>query len=116
MSAITVEEMYHQHIQPRPLAEQLQLLALISQQLMLQQTSAVGKLQAMRQQIKRVQGKIAEFCQRWQITELALMNTELNGSIEIMADFVPTTRWSLFDHLDMQDELQAILGNASYCA
>ncbi|GEM_PF-2271954 len=108
---LEVEKMYQQHIRSRPIAEQLQLMALISKQFLQPQPLDVTKLQHMYQQVKQGSDKIAIICQRWQIIELALIDTELNGSIKIMADFSPTTQWSLFDHIDMQDELQAILGD-----
>ncbi len=62
------------------------------------------------------QDKIAEFCQRWQITELALFGSILHqnfrpdSDIDILITFAPDARWSLFDHVDMEDELQALLG------
>jgi len=109
---IEIEQIYQQHIRPCSVIEQLQLVALISQQLMQQQTSIMSKLQHVCQQLKQRSDKIAEFCQRWQIIELALIDMELNGSFKVMANFAPTAQWSLFDHIDMQDELQVIWGDA----
>lgn len=68
--------------------------------------------------IELPQEKIVEFCQRWQITELALFGSILrpdfrsDSDIDILVSFAPEARWSLLDHVDMQDELQAILGRS----
>jgi len=65
--------------------------------------------------IQLPQDKIAEFCRRWQITELALFGSILrhdfrpDSDIDILVEFSPEAQWSLFDHVDMQDELQTIL-------
>ena len=62
------------------------------------------------------QAKIVEFCQRWQITELALFGSVLRpdiqaeSDIDVLVTFAPEAHWSLLDHVEMQDELQAILG------
>ncbi len=62
------------------------------------------------------QDKVAQFCQRWQITELALFGSILrddfraDSDIDVLVTFAAGTCWNLLDHVDMQDELQAILG------
>lgn len=54
------------------------------------------------------------FCQRWQITEFALFGSILSSDfrpdsdVDVLVTFVPNAGWSLFDQIDMQDELQAI--------
>jgi uncharacterized protein len=60
--------------------------------------------------------KITEFCQRWKITEFALFGSVLrddfrsDSDVDILVTFAPDADWSLFDHVDMEEELSAILG------
>ena len=62
------------------------------------------------------QTEIAQFCQRWQITEFALFGSVLrhdfqpDSDIDVLVTFDSEAQWSLFDHVEMQDELRAILG------
>jgi predicted nucleotidyltransferase len=59
--------------------------------------------------------KLADFCQRWRITELALFGSALrndfrpDSDVDVLVTFAPDANWSLFDFVDMQDELQVIL-------
>ena len=60
--------------------------------------------------------KIAEFCRRWQIKELALFGSVLrddsrpDSDIDLLVTFAPDHPWSLMDHVRMQDELGEVLG------
>ena len=60
--------------------------------------------------------EIASFCHRWKVNELALFGSVLRGDfgpdsdVDVLVSFAPDARWSLFDLVTMQDELQAILG------
>jgi predicted nucleotidyltransferase len=60
--------------------------------------------------------KIADFCQRWKITELALFGSVLrddfrpDSDIDVLVTFADDARWSLFHVVEMQDELVAIFG------
>jgi hypothetical protein len=60
--------------------------------------------------------KIVEFCQRWKITEFALFGSVLrddfrpDSDVDVLVTFAPDAEWSLFDHVDMEEELSAILG------
>src|SRR3972149_1933522 len=62
------------------------------------------------------EGSLAAFCQRWQISELALFGSALrtefapDSDIDLLVEFSPGADWSLFDHLRMEAELRAILG------
>jgi hypothetical protein len=62
------------------------------------------------------QEQMAQFYQRWQITELALFGSVLRpdfraeSDIDVLVTFAPEAQWSLLDHVEMQDELEAILG------
>ena len=59
---------------------------------------------------------IADFCQRWHITELALFGSVLrddfrpDSDLDILVTFAPTADWGLLDHIRMEQELAAILG------
>jgi hypothetical protein len=60
--------------------------------------------------------KIAAFCKRWRITELALFGSVLredfrpDSDIDLLMTFEPDHPWSLMDHARMQDELGEMLG------
>ena len=60
--------------------------------------------------------KLAVFCQRWQITELALFGSVLrddfgsNSDVDMLVSFHPEARHTLFDMVRMQTELKEILG------
>ncbi len=60
--------------------------------------------------------RITEFCRRWKITELALFGSVLrddfrpDSDVDLLVTFAPDSKWSLFDHVDMEDELANILG------
>jgi len=80
-----------------------------------EQPSSDQKNKRLEPMIDLPQAKIVEFCQRWQITELALFGSVLRPSfraesdIDVLVTFAPDAHWSLLDHVEMQDELQAIL-------
>lgn len=60
--------------------------------------------------------RIREFSEKWRIVELALFGSVVaddfgpDSDIDVLVVFEPDAGWSLFDLLDMRDELQAILG------
>lgn len=62
--------------------------------------------------------RIAEFCRRWKIRELALFGSVLredfrpDSDVDILVTFEPEADWSLLDHAQMQDELGGILGRS----
>lgn len=66
--------------------------------------------------IQATPAQIAEFCDRWNITEFALFGSVLRddfrptSDIDVLVTFAPEARWSLFDWVDMKDELKALLG------
>lgn len=59
--------------------------------------------------------KIKDFCRKWRISEFALFGSALrsdfgpDSDIDALVTFDPTANWTLFDHVDMQTELEAIL-------
>ncbi|MGF1515519.1 MAG: nucleotidyltransferase family protein [Elainellaceae cyanobacterium] len=60
--------------------------------------------------------QIAEFCDRWKIVEFALFGSVLrddfrsDSDIDVLVTFAPSPGWSLFDEVDMRDELKSLLG------
>ncbi len=60
--------------------------------------------------------KIAAFCRRWHITELALFGSALRedfspeSDLDILVTFEPEADWSLLDHVQMEQELADLLG------
>jgi len=59
--------------------------------------------------------QIAEFCQRWRISEFALFGSVLRddfdpeSDVDILITFSPGADWSLLDHLQMEKELADLL-------
>jgi hypothetical protein len=66
--------------------------------------------------LRVTEGQLADFCQRWQITELAFFGSVLrddfgpDSDVDMLVTFAPSTEWSLLDHVRMQEELAALLG------
>ncbi len=60
--------------------------------------------------------QVADFCRRWKISELALFGSVLredfraDSDVDVLVTFAADAKWSLFDHVDMEDELERILG------
>jgi len=61
--------------------------------------------------------KIAEFCRRWKVTEFGLFGSVLrddfrpDSDVDVLVTFAVDAGWSLFDLVEMQEELKAILGH-----
>ncbi len=61
------------------------------------------------------QQQLAEFCQRWQIRELALFGSVLRddftstSDVDMLVTFAEDANWSLLDHIKMQQELETLL-------
>ena len=60
--------------------------------------------------------KIGEFCNRWKVVEFSLFGSILredfhaNSDVDVLVSFAPEAKVSLFDMVDMQDELKGIFG------
>jgi len=60
--------------------------------------------------------RIAEFCRKWQIKELALFGSALcedfrpDSDVDLLVVFAQPVRWTLWDFIDMKDELSAMFG------
>lgn len=61
-------------------------------------------------------GKIADFCRRWKMTELAFFGSVLrddfrpDSDVDVLVTFAQDARWSLFDHVAMEEELSTLVG------
>jgi predicted nucleotidyltransferase len=60
---------------------------------------------------------ITRFCRKWRIAELSLFGSVLrpeefrdDSDVDVMVTFEDGTRWTLFDFVDMQDELSQLFG------
>ena len=59
---------------------------------------------------------IAAFCERWQVTEMALFGSVLrddfgpDSDIDVLVAFDDAARHTLFDMLDMEEELKTLFG------
>jgi predicted nucleotidyltransferase len=60
--------------------------------------------------------RIAEFCRKWRITEFALFGSVLrddfgpDSDVDVLVTFAADAPWSLWDLVDVQDELMRIFG------
>ena len=69
----------------------------------------------MRLPISLDQEKIEAFCRRWKISKFSLFGSVLredfgpDSDVDVLISFEPDIPWSLFDWIDMVEELQAIL-------
>lgn len=59
---------------------------------------------------------IESFCRKWKITEFALFGSVLredfgpDSDVDVLVSFAPYAQWSLFNLVDMEDELAVIFG------
>jgi len=62
------------------------------------------------------QNKIIDFCRRWKIVEFALFGSVLRddfhpgSDVDVLVSFADDAKWSMYDWVDMTDELKAIFG------
>jgi predicted nucleotidyltransferase len=60
--------------------------------------------------------KIAEFCRKWRVSELALFGSVLrddfrpDSDVDVLLTFEPEVGISLFDYPEMQEDLERIFG------
>jgi uncharacterized protein with HEPN domain/predicted nucleotidyltransferase len=71
---------------------------------------------AVKERLQASPSQIADFCQRWNIIELALFGSILrddfrpDSDIDILASFARNTSWNIFDFIQMQEQLETMLG------
>ncbi|MCX5673528.1 MAG: nucleotidyltransferase family protein [Planctomycetota bacterium] len=60
--------------------------------------------------------KVVDFCRKWKITEFSLFGSVLRddfrpeSDVDVLVEFEPDAPWSLWDWIDMIDELKAAFG------
>ncbi len=60
--------------------------------------------------------KIAAFCKRWKVVEIALFGSAVrddfssSSDIDVLVSFAPQSDWGLFDHIQMKQELKELFG------
>jgi hypothetical protein len=60
--------------------------------------------------------KIKVFCEKWKITEFSLFGSVLtddfrpDSDVDVLVTFAEDAEWSLFDLVDMEDELKEVFG------
>lgn len=61
------------------------------------------------------QAQMTVFCRDWRITELALFGSVVRddfrpeSDVDVLVTFAPDAEWSLFDLVQMQEDLQVML-------
>lgn len=59
--------------------------------------------------------KIENFCKKWKITEFSFFGSALrddfrpDSDVDVLVSFAQDADWDLFDHMEMEEELAAIL-------
>ncbi|MCX7014468.1 MAG: nucleotidyltransferase family protein [Candidatus Sumerlaeota bacterium] len=62
--------------------------------------------------------RIPEFCRKWKITEFALFGSVLrddfrpDSDVDVLVTFAPDAPWSLWDLVDIREELEQIIGRS----
>jgi predicted nucleotidyltransferase len=60
--------------------------------------------------------RIADFCQRWKISRLAVFGSAVRGEIrpdsdiDLLVTFRSDADWTMFDHFTMEEELSHLFG------
>ena len=60
--------------------------------------------------------EVADFCRRWQITELSLFGSALredfgrDSDIDLLVRYESDAHWSLIDHIGIERELESLVG------
>jgi predicted nucleotidyltransferase len=68
-----------------------------------------------RPQVNIPQDKIEDFCKKWKIAEFSIFGSALRedfsptSDVDVLISFEPDIPWSLYDWVDMIEELQEIL-------
>lgn len=60
--------------------------------------------------------RLRSFCKKWKIQELLVFGSTARGEdgpesdLDLLVTFSPEARWSLLDHIRMEEELSALAG------
>lgn len=66
--------------------------------------------------IKINQNRINDFCEKWKIAEFSLFGSVLrddfrpDSDVDVLVSFTEQAHWSLYDWVDMIEELKALFG------
>jgi predicted nucleotidyltransferase len=75
-----------------------------------------GECHSMSIQIGIDHGAVRAFCRKWKVSELSLFGSVIredfrpDSDVDVLVVFQPDAGWSLFDIVDMKDDLKAIFG------
>ena len=64
------------------------------------------------------ENKLAELCRKWKVTELSLFGSILrddfgpDSDIDVLVVFQPEATWSLWDLMEMKEELEVLFGRS----
>lgn len=70
----------------------------------------------LRTRINVTDNELAEFCQRWKITELSVFGSVLrddfgpHSDIDLLVRYDPEAHWSIFDHIGIETKLASLVG------
>jgi predicted nucleotidyltransferase len=59
---------------------------------------------------------VRDFCRKWKVVEFAVFGSVLrpdfapDSDVDVLLTFQDDSEWSLFDRVDMQDDLETIFG------
>ena len=62
------------------------------------------------------EGQLTDSCRRWKVAEMAIFGSALRedfgcqSDVDVLVSFEEDARWSLFDLVRMEEELEALLG------
>jgi uncharacterized protein len=61
--------------------------------------------------------RLRDFCRRWKVTEFSLFGSVVrpeefrpDSDVDVLVRFSSDAHWTLFDHMEMKDELREIFG------
>jgi uncharacterized protein len=69
---------------------------------------------------KGIEAELFVFCNRWNVSEIALLDlpeeerTLPGANLELLVTMSPDAEWTLFDQVRMQDELSEIFGRKAH--
>jgi predicted nucleotidyltransferase len=64
------------------------------------------------------EGRLAELCQKWKVTELSLFGSILrddfgpDSDVDVLVVFQPDAPWSMWDLMDTKAELETLFGRS----
>lgn len=59
--------------------------------------------------------ELENFCRRWKVAELSVFGSAIrddfgpDSDVDLLVSFLPEAQWSLFDHIQMEEELKELL-------